>query len=193
MHVFKGDQRGYKPTCRLFAQQQQGPSKALSKLETHEQGAGVVRAAAQERQGEALTSLARRNSTRCFSGAAQEPCQLCWTSWPVLRISRRLAQAIVSAFDAGATGHHEAITGAVCKRRTWCTREQIRARRLSAYFLGGEPGFKRPANSSNRMTVHGINKYIGRLQTERGVLYHPAKCQADPSLGAQQMSASQWI
>eukprot|EP00316_Scyphosphaera_apsteinii_P024622 CAMPEP_0119339132 /NCGR_PEP_ID=MMETSP1333-20130426/97650_1 /TAXON_ID=418940 /ORGANISM="Scyphosphaera apsteinii, Strain RCC1455" /LENGTH=331 /DNA_ID=CAMNT_0007350609 /DNA_START=114 /DNA_END=1109 /DNA_ORIENTATION=- len=171
-NVTKGDQHGYKASCRVRRESQ-----------------GDVAA---EHPGDSMLARSEDLWARCFSGRAREPCRHCWTSWPVLRISRRLAQVIKEALMKGAVGHHEALTGAVCARYTWCIRQPFDEARLLGYFLGGEPGFKRSVNSSTRMTLHGINRFLGLPRAVRGTIYHPVKCAASPEAGEQQLAASRW-
>mmetsp|Transcript_49145 Transcript_49145/g.106430 ORF Transcript_49145/g.106430 Transcript_49145/m.106430 type:complete len:352 (+) Transcript_49145:333-1388(+) len=139
-----------------------------------------------------LNSPASGGMTRCYAGGAREPCANCWTSWPVLRISKKLAQAVYQSLLSGSTGHHEAICGPVCVRRLWCSREKFNESLLKTYFLGGEIGFKRASNASNRMTLHGINRYLEWLYPRRAAIYHPAKCEAGAELGKQQLAAIRW-
>ena len=132
---------------------------------------------------------------RCFSGPARQPCLLCKTSWPVLRLSRHLAMRIKSTLEAGATGHHEAFVGAVCARQpAICSRVSFPSSLAPAFALGGEPNFRPTANgvASSKFryfqTVPGLLHAFNRSSVQLNSIYHPVKCQADDRAGPLQES-----
>ena len=60
------------------------------------------------------------------------------TFWPLLRMSRAYAQRLAAAFDAGATGHHELLTGSLCLASPeWCSVQPLPPDRVGLFVLGG--------------------------------------------------------
>mmetsp|Transcript_88385 Transcript_88385/g.250489 ORF Transcript_88385/g.250489 Transcript_88385/m.250489 type:complete len:414 (-) Transcript_88385:36-1277(-) len=70
------------------------------------------------------------------------------TSWPVLRLSGRLALALVQALQKGASGHHEVLTGTLCRRnKVWCSVENMEKGHeelFGTFQLAGWGDFKGP-------------------------------------------------
>ena len=146
---------------------------------------------------------------RCFTDGAAQPCAHCKTSWPAMRLSRRLAVAIYRALADGTVGHHEALIGAVCARQRGCVRVAYDEARTPAFALGGQPGFRqttddvlhrRPGqaaitpgstlNSSGFLsTLPGLLKKFRLSRVGRNKLYHPVKCQASERSGQFQLDA----
>lgn len=98
--------------------------------------------------------------------------------WPALRLSRRLAQEVLAALAAGAAGHHELLTGAICtQQHTWC--RIGRAKLMAGSVLAGSGKFRQV---SHRMTLDGLREQLNLSITSPGV-YHPVKCEADQQQG----------
>ena len=99
--------------------------------------------------------------------SSDEQCDGCQTLWPLLRMSRRLAAAILDATTRGAFGHHEALTGAVCAREHWCTAKPLQRARFA---LGGSGG------THNCCSEASLCERLGVPSLARGWVYHPVKC-----------------
>ena len=80
--------------------------------------------------------------------------------WPVARVSRRLAQALMSAPEV--KGHHEVVVPTFCAQQSWCT---LNLRGLPTGQLYSWTGTPYPSDT-RRIT---------------GRIYHPHKCSRAPS------------
>jgi hypothetical protein len=124
----------------------------------------------------------------CFSST--QTCVRCRVSWPVLRVSRWLANATLAVLHAGGKGHHEALLGAVCASHpTLCARTSLKRTQLGAHALGGEPSFRDTSRAvgTSRCRYYfllpGLLTKFNQTRLTLLRLYHPVKCQADPRSG----------
>ncbi|KAI9031409.1 hypothetical protein DFJ74DRAFT_655587 [Hyaloraphidium curvatum] len=100
--------------------------------------------------------------------------------WPVMRLSRRLADLVAEKLQAGARGHHEALTGAVCDEDPGCRSGILDDSHRGFVELGHWGRYSGPL--SLEQLVNG--------SVEPGKLYHPVRCRGEPSLPAIAMSYS---
>ena len=133
--------------------------------------------------------------------------------WPLLRISSRLVVALYESLLANkAAGHEEIVTAALCDLKlAKPTAASGRPCTLAdhahdgAYALGGWGPFKRRKQQSLQYLLNlsfplptstvRDSSAQRRVQLQRSYLrpqrvYHPAKCDGDPSLGERALACS---
>jgi len=95
------------------------------------------------------------------------------TYWPILRFSRRIARELTSAMARGARGHYEVLMYPLCEQHAWCHMAPLDPSDLGMFRLawkGHDASVQLPAVATTN-------------RTERCRLFHPSKCQHDPTLG----------
>ena len=131
------------------------------------------------------------------------------TQWPLLRMSRRLAAEIERVLTVdGGKGFHEALTGPVCERASWCTISQLtHVGRLAAghsatdeYIKDARPTLEWQAAIAADPFCSGSGRdpycmkfqsrssgwpYNGTVQVPPNLTWHPVKCEYDATLGAK--------
>ena len=96
------------------------------------------------------------------------------TKWPVLRMSRKLARAIVQRVCAGEDGHHEAFALAACAMMPKCQWRLLEHARL--YLLKG--------SEHRDMKQHKL-RFIIPADPAGDVVFHPVKCDPGRSTGVE--------
>lgn len=114
--------------------------------------------------------------------------------WPLLGMSRRLAQTIAQEFNSstGVRGHHESTTGTICRLRNWCAMSSIPSVLLGRFALDGygpyQKGFFQQLTNGSNASLDTLRAWA-RLGVQGGVrsnrLYHPVKCPARQDGGEQ--------
>jgi len=96
------------------------------------------------------------------------------TKWPVLRMSRKLAEAIVQRVCAGEDGHHEAFALAACAMMPKCQWRLLEHARL--YLLMG--------SEHRDMKQHKL-RFVIPADPAGDVVFHPVKCDPSRSTGVK--------
>ena len=172
--VYPGDQFGWRANCYL------GPPRC--------------RRAGGDPSADLATCLRLNRTTRtaCFGGSGMARTPNAKVYWPVLRFSRRLAAKVVAMLAEGATGHHEALTGAACAFQPWCSQQPLAEEDGNGLVLGGAPHFRAKTSAVGRDDAQFTHiGFRNRLANMRGVspksirstLLHPVKCEAEGKLG----------
>lgn len=114
--------------------------------------------------------------------------------WALLRISARLATALVEAvaLPNGARGHVESVTMPFCRYVRWCSWMDLPKERVGRFVLGGGPiascGSEHRSKPGLPCTPQGL---AGDSEVQPGRIYHPAKCDTEklgsPQLGGDAM------
>jgi hypothetical protein len=120
------------------------------------------------------------------------PCnrKLTMSCWNVLRLSRSLARTIVFELSSqhGMRAYHEALVELACSRRKGCSSSTLNDNRTRGQQLGSLwPGYNAAhmhefvPQTLARMYEHGDQPLAGHV-------YHPAKCEANGSIGSQALA-----
>ena len=123
-------------------------------------------------------------------------------SWPILRISSRLAAELrESLLIRRAKGFHEVLLYAVCANTMWCSSAPLRRERVGNVLSGHADGvpkakslqtfewlaYELPKGRASQQNILATRQLTrGSIhQAVAGKLFHPAKCEADERLGVK--------